>query len=33
MIGRLVKVKIVETSSYSLTGEFMEVVKNEKVEA
>lgn len=33
VIGQLVKVKITETTSYSLTGEFLEVVKNEKVEA
>ncbi|MCR8851687.1 tRNA (N6-isopentenyl adenosine(37)-C2)-methylthiotransferase MiaB [Lysinibacillus fusiformis] len=33
VIGQLVKVKIIETTSYSLTGEFLEVVKNEKVEA
>ncbi|MFJ7730347.1 tRNA (N6-isopentenyl adenosine(37)-C2)-methylthiotransferase MiaB [Lysinibacillus sp. NPDC097231] len=32
-IGQLVKVKIVEATSYSLSGEFIEVVKNEKVEA
>lgn len=33
LIGQLVKVKITEATSYSLTGEFVEVVKNEKVEA
>jgi len=33
LIGQLVKVKIVEATSYSLSGEFVEVVKNEKVEA
>jgi len=33
LIGQLVKVKIIEATSYSLSGEFVEVVKNEKVEA
>ena len=33
LIGQLVKVKIVEAASYSLRGEFVEVVKNEKVDA
>ena len=33
LIGQLVKVKIVEATSYSLRGEFVEVVKNEKVDA
>jgi len=33
LIGQLVKVKIVEATSYSLSGEFVEIVKNEKVEA
>lgn len=32
LIGQLVNVKIIEASSYSLSGEFVEVVKNEKVE-